>query len=98
MLLPMVRHSSLLKPILKKERTQKFPAHTSHKPVKPWTHLVNTQSRALGMAEGLLGKEYIRHDEVTANKKEVSCKWNKKGNKIHLPRDPWIMDGLDKAR
>ena len=98
MLLPMVRQSSLLKPILKKERTQKFPAHTSHKPVKPWTHLVNTQSRALGMAEGLLGKEYIRHDEVTANKKEASCKWTKKGNKIHLPRGPWIMDGLDKAR
>ena len=50
------------------------------------------------MAEGLLGKECIRHDEVIANKKEASCKWDKRGNKIHLPSSPWIMDGLDKAR
>ena len=50
------------------------------------------------MAEGLLGKEYIRHDEMMANKKEASCKWGKRGNKIHLPRGLWITDGLDKAR
>lgn len=50
------------------------------------------------MAEGLSGKEYIRRDVVMANKKEASCKWNTRGNKIHLPRGPWIMDGLDKAR
>ena len=50
------------------------------------------------MAEGLLGKEYIRHDEVIANKKEASCKWDERGNNIPLPRGPWIMDGLDKAR
>lgn len=33
-----------------------------------------------------------------ANQKEASCKRNKRGNKTHLPRGPWVMDGLDKAR